>query len=635
MISFMGLGRALLAFATCISCSAASRPAVVHGLGSIAPSTQEVDKAAVAADASTLSSIRRAKSGGGSTDEILLVGATGKLERYSAPTEATLPQAHLVNASLHFPRSEPTSLLGVKDTSQVTLMTQASRWGRIIHKWAFPSQGSPHHWAPATTFAEHAAHVVVMQKNSPPNHTSTAMQESQWRPEPRRSDMWQWTFRFVLAFLSLALLTWCAAGTLKVENSDGDDEEPNPEFRGRPCCTYCCAVMTVALSSIVFTLALLVLNAENIEFERHRDLAPGNVTLTITEGNRTIHLTQVDSPGERAFEAGTGVALSVFVAIFVLCSWRHLNAVRLRLDLMAQFAVRGAILSSFLAGVLEIAGSVAVLATRSAFAAQEQGKLMEGFNLWTIAMMAVVGMSEEFAKFIVTIWGTWYREDSLHSMSTQSRCSCVWPTLVQSPHGMMLIGLSAGFGFMVIENAGYLLSVACMQDDDAKVDVDTKPEVDMMMRIMRLVTIVIRVVLNLHPYLSGLVAGRFASVLVKHPRDGDNLTAKELLWVLWPSAALHASYDLLVTVLPGILGLLMPPIFWYIVRQQFRSEWDAHEGVRTWPATGSTPSTEDAPGKLADASAAEVLNLRSEVERLRRENDGLRASMEKTAPEAG
>mmetsp|Transcript_14818 Transcript_14818/g.33713 ORF Transcript_14818/g.33713 Transcript_14818/m.33713 type:complete len:260 (-) Transcript_14818:460-1239(-) len=254
---------------------------------------------------------------------------------------------------------------------------------------------------------------------------------------------------------------------------------------------------------------MLVLTAENAEFERHRALAPGNTTLTFTEHNRTISLTQVDSPGERAFEAGQGVALSVFVGIFILCSWRHSSSVHLRLDLMAQFAFRGAVLSSFTAGVLEVVGSMVVSATRLAVTSSPQGHLMEGFNVWTVVMMVVVGASEEFSKFLAMIWGSWYKEDKLRS-GPLARCSCVWPMLIESPHAMMLVGLSVGFGFMVIENAGYLLSVACIEDEDG-IDAESKPEVDIALRIMRLVTIVIRVLLNLHPYLSGIVAACFAA----------------------------------------------------------------------------------------------------------------------------
>jgi len=516
----------------------------------------------------------------------------------------------------------PSSFLGLMTVQQARMAAKAEHWSRLMHKWAFPPKDNHRYLAPST-FVEHATHVVVLR--TIPNKT-TAIQESQWKPEPRGSDMLRWTSRFVITFIALAVLTWYTVGNLKVEFSGSDDADGDEPVgaRGRPCCAYCCATCTVMLSFLIFALSLLVLNAENAEFERHRDLAPGNTTLTFIEHNRTIHLTQVDSPGERAFEAGQGVALSVFVAIFVLCSWRHLSSVRIRLDLMTQFAFRGAALSSFTAGLLEVFGSMVVSATRMAITSNPQGQyLMEGFNIWTVIMMLLVGVSEEFAKYAAMVWGAWYKRDALRNRAA-ARCSCVWPVLIESPHAMMLVGLSVGFGFMVIENAGYLLTVACIEDEE-NVDAGDKPEVDLALRIMRLVTIIIRVLLNLHPYLSGIVAARFATVLLKEPRENDTVTSTELAWILWPSALVHASYDLLVTILPGVLGLLMPFLFWYGVRRQFRKLWDEQDQQDWSSSTVSAAETRgsDSPGE----SAVEVLALRSENERLKHELNSLRASV--------
>lgn len=86
---------------------------------------------------------------------------------------------------------------------------------------------------------------------------------------------------------------------------------------------------------------------------------------------------------------------------------------------------------------------------------------------------------------------------------------------------------------------------------------------------------VVRVLLNIHPWLAGLSAARVASV-IKDPISGvaPMPSLAVLLWAIMPSSVVHASFDFILTVAPGGVALLTPVVIWYCSRWMFAAAWE-------------------------------------------------------------
>ena len=79
----------------------------------------------------------------------------------------------------------------------------------------------------------------------------------------------------------------------------------------------------------------------------------------VTEGgNVTVIRYVIQDPGQRAFEAGEGVAFSIVIACITCFAWRCYSDVRITNALLAQFLMRGGTLSVLVALTFEIVGSL-------------------------------------------------------------------------------------------------------------------------------------------------------------------------------------------------------------------------------------------------------------------------------------
>lgn len=148
---------------------------------------------------------------------------------------------------------------------------------------------------------------------------------------------------------------------------------------------------------------------------------------------------------------------------------------------------------------------------------------------------AALGGVEELAKLLALIWFSWSTAKPWVPKSPPAK---TWP---RSQRGVMLAGFSTGVGLMVVENFRVFMLVNSMLFHSRHaVLVDNLPVFDefALQRFSRL--LVFRILLNPHPWLTGILAGRFARCTA----SGGSLTWRTLWTVLWPSAALHALLNL-------------------------------------------------------------------------------------------
>ena len=187
---------------------------------------------------------------------------------------------------------------------------------------------------------------------------------------------------------------------------------------------------------------------------------------------------------------------------------------------MAHFALRGAtlgiVLSVFFSNVLLVL--IAIFFPELAFFLRKSG-----------AGAAV----EEFGKFLALIWLSWSAVLPWRAKQPPAR---LWP---KTPHRLMLAGFSLGAGFMVLENYGYTDVVFPMIENQLQTAISFGNDGLLSFAVSTFLEYVLfRMLLNPHPYLTGIVAGRFAR------RTSKSLTPKVLFALLWPSMTLHALYNL-------------------------------------------------------------------------------------------
>ena len=213
----------------------------------------------------------------------------------------------------------------------------------------------------------------------------------------------------------------------------------------------------------------------------------------------------VDFEFERAATAALSFALSVLVFLRFVITQRVP-------PIAFQYCARGATLAVIVAVALEIWSQTSIQTTSGPYA--------------TAAIMFFVGFSEEGGKLLSLLVATSYETSRL-----QPSRWCA--TLVRDPQLFAYLGVCVGFGFMLTENIEYFLLV----------DLQDPPEVSNgELRMARIVTALLRSFLNLHPVLSGLVAARLASRLVKRANDLHSHVG-DWLHALWLPALIHGGFD--------------------------------------------------------------------------------------------
>lgn len=372
------------------------------------------------------------------------------------------------------------------------------------------------------------------------------------------SSMQYWAIGFLASLLALGSISSHVGVKLKVDMPPEDDLVAP---RGRQCWTYFCGASVVLSSTITF----LILGA--LDAARNKKA----IDEAWQGGEARVSDAVVHHPGERGFESGLGVALSVALMGLIILQRRQTHSVVISSGLLSQFALRGATLAVGIATILELTGIVALhritgLSTRVLVPSSD--------NLATTPVMlaigltmVMVGISEELAKACALLLGTWLSAGALR-LASPSWFFRMWRVLVESPRALMLAGLSVGCGFMTLENIGYLLSAGSM------VDKDESPASE---RLVRCLIVGVRVGLNLHPWLAGITCARIARVAFGEGREHLSISFRELAWALWPAALAHGLYDFSLVGLPGILALFVPPLGWFAARAAFDREWAAFE----------------------------------------------------------
>lgn len=214
-----------------------------------------------------------------------------------------------------------------------------------------------------------------------------------------------------------------------------------------------------------------------------------------------------------------GLAL---ITCFILARVVHIflgrgQASFLSTSLAAQFFLRGAVVSIFLAMVLEVVGMTEL-----------RPKAVPWKDL-PIALL--VGFSEEVAKMLSVIAGTVLIAASLPQdlvllrPELNSQCLRTWTVLVESPRALAAAGIAVGFGFMMTENIEYFFMIFTLSSFGES-----------------LAAAGMRILLNLHPILTGLASSRLAK-LVYASQGVRSISIGKVALALWPSIFLHALFD--------------------------------------------------------------------------------------------
>jgi len=204
---------------------------------------------------------------------------------------------------------------------------------------------------------------------------------------------------------------------------------------------------------------------------------------------------------------------------------------------MARFACRGATLAVALAWLFERFLERLILAASPQFFL-----FLAKTGLWS-----ALGGVEELTKFMSLIWFSW---------SGAKFWRCKRPLAQQWPKGVMLAGFSVGVGFMVVENCTKFclaFRLPPMENDD------------IVFRLFRL--IFFRILLNPHPILTGIAAGRFTKF-----SNAEKLTLETMWNVLWPSTLLHVLLNIVLCIPGGrVLRVLGQILCWILFTKTWKS----------------------------------------------------------------
>ena len=239
-----------------------------------------------------------------------------------------------------------------------------------------------------------------------------------------------------------------------------------------------------------------------------------------------VYLASVSDEINRGIDAFLAMAMCCFIFALVhkSLSFRALSEA-LPFSLAIQFFFRGATVSIVLAIMLESFG---------------MSTSRPRYVVWKDAPFALmVGFAEEVAKLLVVVVGTILIPSQLpeslvleQGNATFLRCipatCCVrsWTNLVESPRALAMTGISVGFGFMFSENLEYFFMVFTTMDTTT-----------------RLVTTFLRIILNLHPILTGICASRLANLVWKNSSVPKSISIGKLAQSIWPSVLMHALFD--------------------------------------------------------------------------------------------
>jgi len=379
-----------------------------------------------------------------------------------------------------------------------------------------------------------------------------------------------WALRLMLTMLAMFTLTYFhwqypdhggGADKALSESSDSDIDDRLRALRGRKCWTYCCVIFVVVATFLIFELTLFVVADINHHInESGISMAPFVQVLPIIDA------------GSRAYVSSMSLVLSVFSACYYLSNWRAAGSPKTSGGLLVQMGFRGTSFAVFLAMFLELyfGGLLNRVTT--------QGM---GLNYSTLMIMMMVGISEEAAKTGAVIVCTLFvppppdpEVESCHMLVTR-----MFRLLIDNSKALALCGMAVGFGFMTGENVGYVMSAATVPPVvDPQMEASEK-EVRQATAAQGVVTLLVRVAFNIHPWLSGLSACRLGKFAFNADTGkaklnwGSEVRVRSFLWCIWPAAAIHGLYDFAVSSNMGWLTLLSPLVFWIWSYTSFSKAW--------------------------------------------------------------
>eukprot|EP00930_Biecheleria_cincta_P089392 TRINITY_DN78691_c0_g1_i1.p1 TRINITY_DN78691_c0_g1~~TRINITY_DN78691_c0_g1_i1.p1 ORF type:complete len:552 (+),score=78.37 TRINITY_DN78691_c0_g1_i1:41-1696(+) len=368
-----------------------------------------------------------------------------------------------------------------------------------------------------------------------------------------------WLLMLLASLALLGLIAGHMDSRMKVQHSEPTLQ---PEC-GRPFWTYCCGACIASMCLINFLLAWLAMAAVNFNIETKQLASSRRLQ---SEG---IVVQKIDDSGFRSFQAGGVVVLSVLSGCLSIIRWRFHGQVKVSNALLSQFAMRGVSFAVSISMILEILGQK-LLHLKAL--SSKKGHASLGGGLW---LGVLAGASEEFAKVVVVIWGTWHSREALQSSRSSVCGGC--RALIQSQRALMLTGLSVGYAFMTIENAGYILAmVSAPVISYRSADVAENVSAAVVFHIEFLLIITIRVGLNLHPWLAGITSARVARVTFDRQTSAVP-SLKELVLALMPSVLAHSAYDFILVALPDSMAIFAPPLFFGWAYHKFAAEWSSFD----------------------------------------------------------
>jgi RsiW-degrading membrane proteinase PrsW (M82 family) len=398
------------------------------------------------------------------------------------------------------------------------------------------------------------------------------------------------TLVFVLVVAGCLLYYWASGDNVRVNFQGEACAATHKAELGDPCYNSLCVGLCFLLSTLAFVLTALNIEAVNLSIEKD-----STVFEIVNREAYTIERYPINNVGQRSFEASLGVMLSLTIACYVLLYWRRKGGgggggqetpIMMRTSLLVIFVLRGATLSITFALVLEILGDI--LLAYAGFksdkeTARSAGPVFGAFT--TLLSMIVVGCSEEFAKIVAATWGTCFSPAALQRRGGCCPSGCCRLLLVEPvKKKLVLAGLAAGYGFMIIENFSYLMNAASEPpgvysplNHTAGKDMKRDEMDSQTISALNWLTTFLRVVCNIHPWLTGYAAARLAKSLELH--DVACVGCPVLMLAALPSAVIHTTYDFLLVVHPnpGLWVMAVPFIFWYLSWHLFKASWDSLE----------------------------------------------------------
>lgn len=365
-----------------------------------------------------------------------------------------------------------------------------------------------------------------------------------------------------LVVVGIAIFFYCYR-----KQVDLPEEDSYPAERGRQSWLYLAFIITFLFSLAVFMLTMVLLAITNAQIkEKPEDVE----NIDGQDATATRHMMGI--LGLRCIEASQGIALSVAVAAITLLNWRYADKVQISAALLVQFAIRGATLSILMTSIMELGGL---------YLMHTAGTPAQGYTYYfgNLLDCLVVGFSEEGAKLAALVSCTYLSTRTL--INVAPGCwprSCLCRVLCESPRAFALAGMAVGYGFMILENGGYLSSivstpVTTYETGGPSSSQQTLAIETAMSQVIAILEIATRVFLNVHPWLVGISAARVASIVWTNEPDMRLLGVVGFVWALAPSALAHCLFDFLIITGPTVVKLITPIVFFWAARSILHDKW--------------------------------------------------------------